>query len=97
MHCQPLTNPQLLAIAGAQLNNCLATYYSRCVGGNLIAFAFSEQPDGRPLAAASLRRATQTDEWRIDQISGWHNSPAPDWARPWAEQIVAVANEPNLC
>lgn len=95
MHCQPLTDPQLLAIAGAQLNNCLATYYSRCVNGNLIAFAFSEQPDDRPLAAASLRRATQTDEWRIDQISGWHNSPAPDWVRPWTEQIAALANEPN--
>lgn len=96
MHCQPLTDPQLLAVAGAQLNNYLATYYNRCVSGNLIAFAFSGQPYGRPLAAASLRRATQTDEWRIDQISDWRNSPAPDWARPWAEQIVAVANEPNM-
>ena len=86
----PITNTKDLNIRGKQMKNCLPSMATQLLTGKTRIFILQE-PNG-PLVAAGEIRATD-QRWRLGEVRGPENSPAPANAREAMQEVARIYQE----
>ena len=86
----PITNTKDLNTRGKEMNNCLPFLATQMLTGKVRIFILQEQ-DGPLVAAGEIRAIGPT--WRLGQVRGPDNSPAPQNAREAMQEVARMYQE----
>lgn len=84
----PLLSPNALLREAIALHNCADGYVTRCRQESNLLLSLRNPGTGRPVALVCLERSGAT--WRLGQVAGPCNKPAPGWVRITAAQAAEV-------
>lgn len=95
---QRLVTDDELAIEGEAMRNCVGGYADRVRRGRYLVYAIRGR-EGQPVATVGFRRSpgkhAKDTLWKIDQLAGIADRPAPASAQRFATLLLAACNGPE--